>query len=50
MKYATSDNFLNAKVYDCAVNILRPVKALLQANKSLLVKVYGSNCLIAIVR
>jgi D-alanyl-D-alanine dipeptidase len=35
MKYATSDNFLNAKVYDCAECFLRlkTVKALLQANK-----------------
>lgn len=34
MKYATSDNFLNAKVYDCAECYLRlkTVKALVEAN------------------
>lgn len=38
MKYATSDNFLNAKVYDCAECFLRykTVKALIQANNSFL--------------
>lgn len=36
MKYATVDNFLNAKVYDCAECFLRlkTVKALLKANES----------------
>lgn len=36
MKYATSDNFLNAKVYDCAECFLRlkTVKALIEANDS----------------
>ena len=35
MKYATSDNFLKAKVYDCAACYLRlkTVKALIKANK-----------------
>ncbi len=35
MKYATSDNFLKAKVYDCAECFLRlkTVKALINANK-----------------
>lgn len=37
MKYATSDNFLKAQVYDCAECLLRlkTVKALLAANRSL---------------
>ncbi len=36
MKYATSDNFLKAKVYDCAECFLRfkTVKALVEANNS----------------
>ena len=36
MKYATSDNFLKAKVYDCAECFLRlkTVKALIEANKA----------------
>jgi len=36
MKYATSDNFLKAKVYDCAECYLRlkTVKALIKANKA----------------
>jgi D-alanyl-D-alanine dipeptidase len=36
MKYATSDNFLKAKVYDCAECFLRlkTVKALIEANDS----------------
>ncbi len=36
MKYATSDNFLNAKVYDCGECFLRlkTVKALIEANNS----------------
>lgn len=35
MKYATEDNFLKAKVYDCAECVLRykTVKALIKANK-----------------
>lgn len=38
MKYATSDNFLKAKVYDCAECFLRlkTVKALIEANDSFL--------------
>lgn len=36
MKYATSDNFLKAKVYDCAECFLRlkTVKAIVEANKT----------------
>ena len=36
MKYATTDNFLNAQVYDCAECFLRlkTVNALIEANKS----------------
>ena len=36
MKYATTDNFLKAKVYDCAECFLRlkTVKALIEANKT----------------
>src|SRR3970282_1333117 len=36
MKYATSDNFLKAKVYDCAECFLRlkTVKAIVEANKA----------------
>ncbi|HEY1196777.1 M15 family metallopeptidase [Flavobacterium sp.] len=40
MKYATEDNFLKAKVYDCAECMLRlkTVKALIAANKDFLKK------------
>jgi D-alanyl-D-alanine dipeptidase len=40
MKYATEDNFLKAKVYDCAECFLRykTVKALIQANQRLMKK------------
>jgi len=42
MKYATEDNFLKAKVYDCAECMLRlkTVKALIAANKDFLKKGY----------
>jgi len=42
MKYATSDNFLKTKVYDCDECYLRykAVKALLKANKNFLEKGY----------
>ena len=42
MKYATTDNFLNAKVYDCAECFLRlkTVKALIKANKEFIRKGY----------
>lgn len=42
MKYATEDNFLKAKVYDCAECFLRlkTVKALVKANKSFMKKGY----------
>lgn len=42
MKYATTDNFLKAKVYDCAECFLRlkTVKALVLANKEFLKKGY----------
>jgi len=42
MKYATEDNFLKAKVYDCAECFLRlkTVKALIEANKSFIKKGY----------
>ncbi len=42
MKYATADNFLKAKVYDCAACYLRlkTVKALLQANAAFMEKGY----------
>lgn len=42
MKYATADNFLKAKVYDCAECFLRfkTVKALIEANNSLMKKGY----------
>ncbi|MCV9933235.1 M15 family metallopeptidase [Flavobacterium sp. LS1R47] len=42
MKYATEDNFLKAKVYDCAECFLRlkTVKALVEANKSFMKKGY----------
>ena len=42
MKYATEDNFLKAKVYDCAECILRlkTVKALVEANKDFIKKGY----------
>lgn len=42
MKYATSDNFLKAKVYDCAECLLRlqTVKALIEANKEFIKKGY----------
>lgn len=42
MKYATSDNFLKAKVYDCAECFLRlkTVKAMLNANAELMKKGY----------
>lgn len=42
MKYATEDNFLNAKVYDCATCILRykTVKNLIEANKHFMRKGY----------
>lgn len=42
MKYATTDNFLNAKVYDCAECFLRlkTVKALVKANKEFIRKGY----------
>ncbi|MCV9928855.1 M15 family metallopeptidase [Flavobacterium sp. LS1R49] len=42
MKYATEDNFLKAKVYDCAECYLRlkTVKALVEANKSFMKKGY----------
>lgn len=42
MKYATSDNFLNAKVYDCAECFLRlkTVKAIVKANAILMTKGY----------
>lgn len=41
MKYATEDNFLKAKVYDCAECFLRlkTVKALVEANKDFMKKV-----------
>lgn len=40
MKYATTDNFLKAKVYDCAACFLRlkTVEALLEANKKFIKK------------
>lgn len=42
MKYATLDNFLKAKVYDCAECFLRfkTVKALIEANNSFMKKGY----------
>jgi D-alanyl-D-alanine dipeptidase len=42
MKYATEDNFLKAKVYDCAECYLRlkTVKALVEANKNFMKKGY----------
>ena len=42
MKYATNDNFLNAKVYDCAQCILRykTVKNLIEANNHFIKKGY----------
>lgn len=42
MKYATEDNFLKAKVYDCAECLLRlkTVKALVAANKEFIKKGY----------
>ncbi|MFV5699942.1 M15 family metallopeptidase [Flavobacterium sp. ZT3R17] len=42
MKYATMDNFLKAKVYDCAACFLRlkTVEALLEANKKFIKKGY----------
>ena len=42
MKYATTDNFLKAKVYDCAECFLRlkTVKALIKANKEFIRKGY----------
>ncbi|HAH56135.1 MAG TPA: peptidase M15 [Flavobacterium sp.] len=42
MKYATSDNFLKAKVYDCAECFLRlkTVKALIETNLELMKKGY----------
>lgn len=42
MKYATSDNFLKAKVYDCAECFLRlqTVKALIEANKDFIKRGY----------
>jgi D-alanyl-D-alanine dipeptidase len=42
MKYATTDNFLKAKVYDCAACFLRlkTVEALLEANKKFIKKGY----------
>lgn len=42
LKYATEDNFLNAKVYECAECILRykTVKNLIEANKSFMKKGY----------
>lgn len=42
MKYATEDNFLKAKVYDCAECYLRlkTVKALVEANKSFMAQGY----------
>lgn len=42
MKYATTDNFLKAKVYDCAKCFLRlkTVKALIEANKAFVRKGY----------
>ncbi|MDN3672671.1 M15 family metallopeptidase [Flavobacterium branchiarum] len=42
MKYATEDNFLKAKVYDCAECFLRlkTVKALVEANKNFMKKGY----------
>jgi len=42
MKYATSDNFLKAKVYDCAECFLRlkTVKAMIEANHSVMKKGY----------
>lgn len=42
LKYATSDNFLKAKVYDCPACFLRlkTVKALIEANKEFVKKGY----------
>ncbi|WP_310558047.1 M15 family metallopeptidase [Flavobacterium sp.] len=42
MKYATSDNFLKAKVYDCAECFLRlkTVKAMIEANSQFMKKGY----------
>lgn len=42
MKYATSDNFLKAKVYDCSECLLRfkTVKALVKANEKFMKKGY----------
>jgi len=42
MKYATADNFLKTKVYDCAECFLRlkTVKALIEANKKFIEKGY----------
>lgn len=42
MKYATEDNFLKAKVYDCAECLLRlkTVQALVEANKDFMKKGY----------
>jgi D-alanyl-D-alanine dipeptidase len=42
MKYATTDNFLNAKVYDCAECFLRlkTINALVEANEKFMAKGY----------
>ncbi|RTY67167.1 M15 family metallopeptidase [Flavobacterium sp. LB2P53] len=42
MKYATTDNFLNAKVYDCAECFLRlkTIRALVEANEKFMEKGY----------
>jgi D-alanyl-D-alanine dipeptidase len=42
MKYATTDNFLKAKVYDCAVCYLRlkTVKSMIEANEKFIKKGY----------
>ena len=57
MKYATTDNFLKEKVYDCPECILRykTIKALLSANNSFIkkgyrIKIYDSNDKIRINR
>jgi zinc D-Ala-D-Ala dipeptidase len=43
MRYATTNNFVNAKMYDCGRCFLRPeaAKAIIKAHKSLIIKGYG---------
>jgi D-alanyl-D-alanine dipeptidase len=51
MKYATTDNFLKAKVYDCEACFLRlkTVTALVEVNKKFMKKDLKSKFLIVIV-